>query len=367
MSTRFARILIVAVIVASAGVYLFGNGSVALWDRDEPRYAQTSRQMLASGDWVVPHYLDMIRTAKPAAIYWCQAAAMSVFGVNSFAARFPSSASIVILLVVLAIVLWKYADPQRAAWTVFVLATAALTIASAKMCITDALLLLWVTISQICLYAAWRGRATWPVVIVWAVAVGLAGLTKGPVVLGMQITTLIALGAIWAGEQIWNHYFKAAPEPRGFDVLSPSPGTPAEGRGEGDFGSATALDNPSHPHPNPPGGSRRIPSLLPDYRERGAEKAAKVFLWLLIVTAVVLPWILMVNHRAVMAATNSQSGSFIGTQVKHEVWDRMMTPLEQHSGPPGYYFLAVWATFFPWSLLLPLAVASGFVRRADPR
>ena len=43
--------------------------------------------------------------------------------------------------------------------------------------------------------------------------------------------------------------------------LSPSPGTPGEGRGEGDLGRRTASDKPSHPHPNP----------LPEYRERGPE------------------------------------------------------------------------------------------------
>jgi valyl-tRNA synthetase len=41
--------------------------------------------------------------------------------------------------------------------------------------------------------------------------------------------------------------------------LSPSPGTPGEGRGEGDLERKTALDIPNHPHPNP----------LPEYRERG--------------------------------------------------------------------------------------------------
>jgi valyl-tRNA synthetase len=43
--------------------------------------------------------------------------------------------------------------------------------------------------------------------------------------------------------------------------LSPSPGTPGEGRGEGDFEQRTTLDIPNHPHPSP----------LPEYRARGPE------------------------------------------------------------------------------------------------
>jgi ATP-dependent helicase HrpA len=50
---------------------------------------------------------------------------------------------------------------------------------------------------------------------------------------------------------------------------TPSPGTPGEGRGEGDFRRRTGLGVRRHPHPNPLGGSRPIPSLLPEYRERG--------------------------------------------------------------------------------------------------
>jgi valyl-tRNA synthetase len=43
---------------------------------------------------------------------------------------------------------------------------------------------------------------------------------------------------------------------------APSPGTPGEGRGEGDLERQSALDKPNHPHPNP----------LPEYRERGPER-----------------------------------------------------------------------------------------------
>ena len=61
------------VIIAAGALYLIGNDRVGLWDRDEPRYAQTSKQMLLSepADWVVPRLLDKVRTAKPIFIYWC--------------------------------------------------------------------------------------------------------------------------------------------------------------------------------------------------------------------------------------------------------------------------------------------------------
>ena len=302
-----AGLLLAILIIASSGLYLIGNGSVALWDRDEPRYAQTSRQMWKSGDWVVPHYLDLVRTAKPPLIYWCQAAAMSELGDNAFAARLPSAVAIIILLILLPAVLLRHIGLQRTLWTVFIFATSGLVIANAKLCITDAVLLLWVTIAQFCLYSIWRGNASWPVVLTMAVAIGLAGLTKGPVILGFLAMTLLALGV--------------------FRLID----------------------------------SRFIPlpadETLP-VRRRPSHIFLKTIIGFLIVTAITLPWVFLVNHRA---------SAFLRTAVGHEVWDRMMTPLEQHTGPPGYYLLTIWLTFFPWSMLLPTAIGLAIRYRANPQ
>ena len=41
------------VILAALATYLAGGGAVHLWDRDEAWYAQASRQMVESGNWVV--------------------------------------------------------------------------------------------------------------------------------------------------------------------------------------------------------------------------------------------------------------------------------------------------------------------------
>ena len=295
-------------ICASAALYLVGNGSDALWDRDEPRYAQTSRQMLQSGDWVVPHYLDLVRTAKPVFIYWCQATAMKVFGDTSFAARFPSSVATVLLLCILATVLWRQVGPERAAFTVFVLASSTLIIVEAKFCITDAVLLLWVTIAQLCLYALWRGSRSWWVVLAMAVAVGLAGLTKGPIVLGFLAATLGVLGIV----RLLDRRF---PPPLG-------------------------------PLPPPVQGSRS-----------SGRAVAQCGVAVLIVVAIMLPWMLMVYHR---------DADFFHKQVGHDFLERMVTPLEQHSGPPGYYLITLFATFFPWTLFLPMAIGLGWRHRDDP-
>jgi 4-amino-4-deoxy-L-arabinose transferase-like glycosyltransferase len=61
-----------------------------LLDRDEPRFAEASREMLQSGNYIVPTFNGTPRYAKPPLIYWCQALCYGILGENAFAARLPS-------------------------------------------------------------------------------------------------------------------------------------------------------------------------------------------------------------------------------------------------------------------------------------
>jgi 4-amino-4-deoxy-L-arabinose transferase-like glycosyltransferase len=184
----------ICILLLALASYLIGNERVSLWDRDEPRYAQTSRQMLQSGDWVVPHLYDHVRKAKPVFIYWCQATSMWLLGDTAAAARLPSAIAMTLTLALLAITI----GGRRGFWTMLVLASSLIVFWSAKSALTDSVLLLFVTISQLCLYLIWRGNRSWTVFIVMAIAVGLGGLTKGPIVLGIPLSTLLALRALRA-------------------------------------------------------------------------------------------------------------------------------------------------------------------------
>ncbi len=292
---RRASRYIILTIVAAAGLYLVGNGSVSLWDRDEPRYAQTSRQMLQSGDWVVPRLLDETREKKPVFIYGCQASAMKLIGENAFAARLPSAICVTLTLIVLATVLWRMAGPRRALWTTFIFASSALTIAAAKMCITDGVLILFVAIAQLCLYAILNGRATWPITIACGVAVGFGLLTKGPVVPAVMLMSVLALGAM------------------------------------------RLIDRPPLRKPRV-----SIPKWL---------------VGIALGAAVYSSWGIPIEKRL--------PGYHLRT-IKAEVLDRAAKPQEGHTGPPGYYLLSVWGTFFPWSLLLPAAMVHGWRNRRLP-
>ncbi|MBH8560776.1 glycosyltransferase family 39 protein [Nostoc sp. CENA67] len=66
-------------------------GNIGLIDETEPLFAEASRQMLVTGDWITPFFNGETRFDKPVLIYWCQAIAYAIIGVNEWAVRLPSA------------------------------------------------------------------------------------------------------------------------------------------------------------------------------------------------------------------------------------------------------------------------------------
>jgi len=69
-----------ALVLLCLGMFLPGIASLPPIDRDEARYAQASRQMLATGDLVDIRFQEEPRHKKPVGIYWLQSAFAAVAG-----------------------------------------------------------------------------------------------------------------------------------------------------------------------------------------------------------------------------------------------------------------------------------------------
>lgn len=74
---------------------------VPLIDPDEGRYAEIPREMLASGDWVLPHQNGLTYIEKPPLAYWLVAGSYRLFGVNETAARLPGKLATVATMLAL--------------------------------------------------------------------------------------------------------------------------------------------------------------------------------------------------------------------------------------------------------------------------
>jgi len=159
-----------------------GNSSLPLVDRDEPRFAEATREMVQGGDWVVPHFNGGYRFDKPPLVYWMQAASMRVFGGNEFAVRFPSAlcAALTALVLLLWGARWRgVATGERAALVfslcvqVFQHGRGAVADMTMVLCFTVAAWCAWL-LGQESRRVRWAGACFW-------VALGLGFLAKGPV------------------------------------------------------------------------------------------------------------------------------------------------------------------------------------------
>ncbi len=73
-------------------VYFVNLGQWDLWNPDEPRYAEVSREMVNRGDWILMHRNGNLYTDKPPLFFWAIGLS-SIFWreVTPFSARFPSA------------------------------------------------------------------------------------------------------------------------------------------------------------------------------------------------------------------------------------------------------------------------------------
>jgi 4-amino-4-deoxy-L-arabinose transferase-like glycosyltransferase len=173
-----------------------------LLDRDEPRFAEASREMVESHNFVVPTFNYAPRYAKPPLIYWCQAACFEIFGENAFAARLPSL--LAVAGTALLLLTWGRALGSHEAGLIAALAYAFClqVMQQGRVATADALLIFFMTLTA---FAGWRmldlvrtGLGSWNL---WGVilALGFAGgfLAKGPEALLPIVPIVIA--ARWMG------------------------------------------------------------------------------------------------------------------------------------------------------------------------
>jgi len=128
--------------------HILGTWSLPLIDRDEPRFAEASREMIERGNYIVPYFNNQLRLDKPPLTYWAQVASYHMFGENDFAARFPSA--IAAALTGLLTFLWgRRIGGEKLGWWASIIFTLSLqTFVHAKAAVADMWLVLFVTLAH---------------------------------------------------------------------------------------------------------------------------------------------------------------------------------------------------------------------------
>jgi 4-amino-4-deoxy-L-arabinose transferase-like glycosyltransferase len=294
---RVALVLVLVSLVA----FLPGFFQIPPVDRDEARFAQASKQMIESGDFVDIRFQDEVRYKKPVGIYWLQAAVVKAaeeLGLPQartriWLYRMPSLVGAVGAVLLTYWAALAFLVRSHAFLAALMMAGCFLLGVEARLAKTDAMLLLTILAVQGTLARAYLGRVepgrrlglALPAIFWTALAAGV--LLKGPLILlfaGLTVLPLII-------------YERSA---RWLLVLRPV------------FGA----------------------------------------LWFL---ALVLPWFLAIMSRA--------GESFLTESVGRDLLAKVISPQESHGAPPGYYLALFWVTFWPAAPLAALAAPAVWTER----
>lgn len=173
-------------------LFLPGLGGRDLWNPDEPRYAEVAREMLASGNLLVPHLNGEIYGHKPPLMFWAVALSSLIVGrLDELAVRLPSALA-AIGSVLLVHGLGRRLFGEAAAMLAGVaLATSAKILWQARTGQIDMLLTLLVTATAYLWVRAFLERRP-PLYLAGFATAGLGTLAKGPVALLPLLLSFVA-------------------------------------------------------------------------------------------------------------------------------------------------------------------------------
>ncbi len=303
MTAAHARATALLVVVSLAA-FLPGFFQIPPMDRDEARFAQATKQMVESGDFVDIRFQDEVRYKKPVGIYWLQAGVVmagEALGVPNartriWLYRIPSLIGAIGAVLLTYWTALAFVPRRHAVLAGLMLAGSVLLSVEARLAKTDAMLLLTIVAAMGALGRAYLGRiepATGlralavPAIFWTAIATGL--LLKGPVI-------VLIVGVTAATLMIHDRSL------RWFLALRPA------------FG----------------------------------------LLWLLVLA---LPWFWAIMSRA--------GESFIAESVGRDLLPKLFSGQEGHGAPPGFYFLLFWITFWPAAPLAALSAPAAWAERRE--
>jgi 4-amino-4-deoxy-L-arabinose transferase-like glycosyltransferase len=274
-------------------------------DRDEARFAQATKQMVETSDFVDIRFQDDVRYKKPVGIYWLQSAAVetaSALGLpraqlRIWLYRIPSLIGAIGTVLLTYWTALAFVTRRGAVLAALMMCSSVLLGVEARLAKTDAMLLLTVVAAMGALarvYLSWqRGEDpmhppwTWPAIFWTALAGGI--LLKGPLILmfvGLTIVTLAIFDRsanwIWRLRPVWG------------------------------------------------------------------------LMWMLVL---VLPWFVAIFWRA--------GDAFFADSIGGDMLSKLSAQ-ESHGAPPGAYLVLFWITFWPGAPLAGMAAPAVWRARREP-
>jgi len=309
--------------------HVAGTWSLPLIDRDEPRFAEASREMIERGDYVVPYFNNQVRLDKPPLTYWAQTASYKIFGENDFAARFPSA--VAAAFVALSIFGWgsrlrplrrpsasqvRIGGTEVGWWAAIIFTLSLQTFLHAKAAVADMWLVLFVTLAH------WSGYEL----------IGFAKRRTATSDLTIQRFNDVT---IRRARQWWFIFYVSL----AFGFLAKGP-----------IGWTPLLT---------------VGSTMSFVRETQLARRFKFARGVLLTLAIVAIW--------GVPALIETHGEFFTIGIGRHVVGRSLVTMEGH-GPNSFgmyllllpfYFVTIFISFFPWSIKLPWLIRKLWLNRGN--
>jgi hypothetical protein len=189
ISTRHQVVLWVLAVVALTAWL----GSRGLNEPDETRYAEIAREMVTSGEWLMPHLNGIPHVQKPPMVYWLTAVSLKLLGPNEWAARLPSMLGALATLWLTAFIAGSLFG-GRARWNATIILLSSLEFYLLARTLTpDMVMTFWITlaIAAVVQHARCQDHKRWQ--WLFFIAMGLGFLTKGPMALVIPMSAAVCL------------------------------------------------------------------------------------------------------------------------------------------------------------------------------
>lgn len=185
-------------------LFLYYVGARDLWPTDEDEYAQISREMLRSGNWLLPTANGVPWTIKPVLLNWLIALIAMPFGdVSEFHARFFSAMGATGSMLLAWFLGRRIFNPRAGLIAALVLGTSVLFIQQGRWAQTYMLSTFFATLAIVCFFWGYRTPARrFVAYMTMYIATGLGVLTMGPVNLAMP--GLVGLVFLLVRRDLWH-------------------------------------------------------------------------------------------------------------------------------------------------------------------
>jgi len=190
-------------------LYILPLGMRPIIIPDESRYAEIPREMLVSGDWVVPHLNGLRYFEKPVLGYWVNAASIMLFAENAFAIRLPSALAAGISALMLFLMVRRFAAGYSSGiLTAAAFLTCLEVFGIGTFNVLDSVFSMFVTAGMVSFFFAYMADKAGKRIVLLALFgafCGLAFLTKGFIAFAVPVLVILPF-LIWEGR--WKELFR---------------------------------------------------------------------------------------------------------------------------------------------------------------